>query len=183
MKRIALLPVVLVASLSAACWRTAVDTGPPPKRIVSAGCPFEGCQYGKWTATRMTDVYSQPDGLEIDIDLYPGDTVDAESGEIYSVPRRAKVVKAGDDDREQGIRAGDTLYVLHPMGEGAMAVWQNGFVKAGSLDLIVEYDPPLAKDQQPLQWTWWVKVKLADGTVAWLKNPKGLNGMDSRAGK
>lgn len=172
------LSIVAAAILAAGCWRASVDTGPPAKTIVSAGCPFEGCQYGKWTATRTTDIYTQADGLQIDFDLVPGETVEAVSGEIHSTPRRAKIVTAGEDDAEQGIRAGDTLYVLYPMGEGAMAVWQNGFMKAGSLDLVVEYDPPLPKGEPPLNWTWWVKTKLVDGTIAWLKNPKGFRGMD-----
>ena len=172
-------PLILAAVFAAAgCWRAVVDTGPPPKTIVSAGCPFEGCQYGKWTATRTTDIFAEPDGLQIDVDLAPGDTVDAASGEIHSTPRRARVVTAGDDDREQGIQSGDTIYVLYPMGEGAMAVWQNGFMKAGSLDLVVDYDPPVPTDQAPLKWTWWVKAKLVDGTIAWLKNPRNFRGMD-----
>jgi hypothetical protein len=178
-----LFTAILAAVISAGCWRPAVATGPPPKTVVSAGCPFEGCQYGDWTATRATDIYSQADGLQLDFDLYPGDTVEAVSGEIYSAPRRAKVITAGTEDREEGIRDGDMIYVLYPIGEGAMAVWQNGFLKAGSLDLVYEYDPPLPKDQAPLQWTWWVKVKLVDGTIAWLKNPKNFRGMDRRGGK
>ncbi len=177
-----LLAAVLAIVVSAGCGRAAVNTGPPPKTIVSAGCPFEGCQYGKWTATRAMDIYSQVAGLQIDFDLFPGDTVEAESGEIYSSPRRAKVVTAGPDDRAEGIQNGDMIYVLYPMGEGAVAVWQNGFVKAGSLDLVYEYDPPLQKDQAPLEWTWWVKVKLVDGTIAWLKNPRNFRGTDKRGG-
>jgi hypothetical protein len=160
------------------CWRTTVNAGPPPKTVVSAGCPFEGCQYGRWTATRATDLWAEPDGLKLDLELYPGDEIEATSGEIHSTPRRARVVTAGADDRAEGILAGDTLYVLYPVGEGAMAIWQNGFMKVGSLDLVVDYDPPVPKDQTPLNWAWWVKCKLADGTIAWLKNPKNFRGMD-----
>lgn len=178
-RRIAvLISVIFCATGAAGCWRTLVDKGPPPKTIVSAGCPFEGCQYGTWTATRTTDIYAEPDGLQIDFDLAPGDTVEARSGEIHSSPRRARVVTAGDADREEGILAGDMIYVLYPVGEGAMALWQNGFMKVGSLDLVVDYDPPVPQGQSPLNWTWWVKTKLADGTIAWLKNPKNFRGMD-----
>ena len=174
MARRAALVVCLSAFMAAGCWRTMVDKGPPPKTIVSAGCPFEGCRYGKWTTTRATGVYAEPDGMKIDFELAPGDTIDAASGEIHSTPRRARVVTAGDADRDEGIVAGDAVYVLYPVGEGAMALWQNGLMKIGSLDLVVEYDPPVPKDQPPLVWTWWVKVKLADGTIAWLKNPKNF---------
>ena len=171
--------VMLFALVTASgCWRTVIDKGPPPRTIVSAGCPSEGCQYGKWTATRPTPIFAEPDGLKIDFELAPGDTVDAASGEIHSTPRRARVVTAGADDRAEGIVAGDIVYVLYPAGEGTMALWQNGFMKAGSLDLVVDYDPPLPTGEPSLKWTWWVKTKLADGTIAWLKNPKNFRGMD-----
>jgi hypothetical protein len=170
--------LVFVLFSTTACWRTVADAAPPLKTIVSAGCPFEGCQYGKWTATHTTDIYSEPDGLRIDVSLASGDTIDAATGEIHSTPRRARVVTANDDDRAEGIVAGDIIYVLYPVGQGAMALWQNGLMKVGSLDLVVEYDPPLPKDQPPLKWTWWVKIKLPDGTIAWLKNPKNFRGMD-----
>jgi hypothetical protein len=163
------------------CWRAVVNSGPPPKMIVSAGCPFEGCQYGKWTATRTTDLWAEPDGLQLDVDLAPGDEIDAATGEIHSTPRRARVVTAGADDRADGIVAGDIIYVLYPVGEGAMAIWQNGLMKVGSLDLVVDYDPPVPQNQSPLKWTWWVKCKLADGTIAWLKDPKKFRGMDKLA--
>jgi hypothetical protein len=171
-----------VAMSAAACWRMPVKATLPPATVVSAGCPFEGCQYGKWTATRMHDLYAEPDGLQIDLDVRPGDTIQASSGEIHSTPRRARVVTAGADDIAQGIKEGDTVYALYPLGEGALAVWQNGLMKSGSLDLVVEYDPPVPKDQSPLEWTWWVKVRLVDGTIAWLRNPKDFRGMD-RLGK
>lgn len=179
MTRPGILLLVLAMAVAPGCLRREADGGPPPKMIVSAGCPFEGCHYGMWTATKTTDLFSEPDGFELDVDLYPGDTVEATSGEIHSFPRRAKVVTAGDSDAEQGIHTGDAIYVLYPMGEGALAVWQNGFMKSGSLDLVVDYDPPLPKDQPPLKWTWWVKTKLVDGTIGWLKNPKNFRGMDS----
>jgi hypothetical protein len=171
---------LFVAAGTAGCWRRVVNAGPPPKMIVSAGCPFEGCQYGRWTATRTVDLWAEPDGLPLDLDLVPGDEIDASSGEIHSTPRRARVVTAGADDRAEGIVAGDILYVLYPVGEGAMAIWQNGFMKTGSLDLVVDYDPPVPNTQAPLKWTWWVKCKLADGTIAWLKDPKNFRGMDRR---
>lgn len=166
----------------AGCWSEPVKSVLPPATVVSAGCPFEGCQYGKWTATRTTSLFAEPDGLKIDLDLLPGDTIQAASGEIHSTPRRARVLTAGADDKAQGIKVGDTVYALYPLGEGTLAVWQDGLMKSGSLDLVVEYDPPVSQGESPLQWTWWVKVRLVDGTIAWLKNPKNFRGMD-RLGK
>lgn len=173
--------LVLVAAVgSSRCASKPRDVGPPPATIVSAGCPFEGCQYGTWTATRTSELFSEPDGLKIDLTLSPGDVVQAASGEIHSSPRRARVMTAGPDDESQGIRKGDTIYALYPIGEGALALWHNGLMKSGSLDLVLEYDPPVPKNDSPLKWTWWVKVTLVDGTIAWLKNPKNFSGMDKR---
>jgi hypothetical protein len=168
--------------MTLACIERTVPPRAPANRIVAAGCPFEGCQYGRWTATRTQHLFAEPEGLRLAIDVLPGDSIDAQSGEIYARPRRARVAKAGPDDRAQDIRDGDIVYALYPLGEGALALWEAGQMKSGSLDLVLDYDPPLPAGEPPLNWTWWVKVRLVDGTIAWLKDPKDFRGMDARAG-
>jgi hypothetical protein len=105
-----------------------------------------------------------------------GQAVTAASGEVWATPRKATVTKVYKTDTEQGINVGSVVYVLYPLGEGAVAVWHEGKVKEGSLDLNFHYDQPL----EPLHWTWWVRVGLPDGTAGWVKNPHQhpLQGMD-----
>ncbi len=145
--------------------------------IVSPGaCPFEGCQYGRWIASTSVDLYESIDGRPLSRKLGKHEAVQAVSGTIYAMGSKAKVTSMDETDRAQGIKVGDTVYALYPLGEGAVAVWHDGKVKSGSLDLALEYETPL--DGQPRNWTWWVKVLLRDGTAAWIKNPTGFDGMD-----
>jgi hypothetical protein len=90
------------------------------------------------------------------------------------------VVALHQTDSANGLHVGDIVYALFPIGEGALAVWHNGAITRGSLDLRLQYDAPL--ESAPLQWTWWVLVRLADGRTGWLENPQGaFDGMDARA--
>jgi hypothetical protein len=139
-------------------------------------CPFEGCQYGRWTAREPAEVYSRINGPALKHLIKKGEQVSAVTGEIHAIPRKATVTKVYKTDQQQGINVGDTVYALCPTGEGGIAIWHAGKVARGSMDLTLQYESPL--EDKPLQWTWWVKVRLPDGTTAWLKNPKNFAGMD-----
>jgi hypothetical protein len=47
------------------------------------------------------------------------------NGEVHSVPLR---VIAQHDDSDAGVKAGDTIYILHYEGEGYNKVWHDGEV-------------------------------------------------------
>jgi hypothetical protein len=110
--------------------------------------------------------------------LAKGDAVAAVSAEVRATPRRAVVTSVDGTDQQQGITVGSVVYVLYPLGEGALAVWHEGKVKDGSVDLGLRFDTPI--ESKPLEWTWWVRVTLPDGDRVWFKNPQGqLDGMDA----
>ncbi len=157
---------------------TGPATGSVPKSlvVVSGACPFEGCQYGRWTARKAVRLYARVDGPLTKRQVRKGEKVTAISGEIHATPRRATVTKVFTTDRQQGIDVGSVVYALYPLGEGAVAVWHDGKTKKGSLDLGLKYDLPL--DRQPLKWSWWVKVRLPDGVVGWVQDPREFDGMD-----
>ena len=99
------------------------------------------------------------------------------SSEVRAVPRKAVVTRTYISDHEQGLLVGSIVYVLYPIGEGAVAVWYKGKVIHGSVDLTFRYEDvsvPLT-----LEWDWWVQVRLGDNVKGWLRNPQGkFNGMD-----
>jgi hypothetical protein len=152
----------------------------PPIEIVTKNvCPFEGCQLGNWIVRETLPVYKQPGGTQT-WNLQNGDKIYVMSSESKSLPRKAIVTNVYKTDEEQGVDVGSIVYVLCPLGEGAVAVWHKGKVIRGSLDLShLRYETPI-DSSHPLKWTWWVHVRLADGTTGWLKNPQGLcDGIDA----
>lgn len=152
------------------------ELSPPPVAIVKGACPFEGCRLGEWLSKVSIPVYDAPSGAVIR-NLSSGVTVNATASEVRAVPRKAVVTRTYFSDEEQGLHVGNLVYVLHPIGEGAVAVWYKGKVIHGSLDLTYRYEDLSA--QFTLEWDWWVQVRLGDGAEGWLRNPQGkFKGMD-----
>lgn len=161
----------------AACSVTHSDAEPPGEVVVQDACPFEGCQYGDWTAGEEIPLYDQPgNDSEPATTLRPGQKIVAVTGEIRAAPRRA-IVTAGYEGHDFPV--GTVVYALYPAGEGTVAVWHEGEVRNGSLDLQLRYDPPVPEGSA-LQWAWWVEIRLPDGTTGWVKNPQNhaFEGMD-----
>ena len=150
---------------------------PPADVVIAGGCPGEGCQLGNWSAREAVAIYDRPNG-RVSGQLPAGAAVTAIDAEVRASPRRAVVTRVYDTDQRQGIKVGSVVYVLYPLGEGAVAVWHEGKVKDGSIDLGLRFDTPI--ESKPLNWTWWVRVSLPDGATGWFKNPQGqLEGMDA----
>ena len=143
-------------------------TRPPVEWVETGACPFEGCQYGRWTAFRPVTLYERPGGPALARRLAKDDVVTATGGEVRATPVKARVKTTGPEDTEAGIAVGDIVYVLYPLGEGAVMVWKDGKAVGASIDVELEFDPPLGEGGLP--YVWWAKVKLADGTVAWVKD-------------
>ncbi|KAB2889575.1 MAG: hypothetical protein F9K32_12250 [Desulfobulbaceae bacterium] len=181
--------IILVAAIILVIWffskgsRTIYNisadmTASPPEVVAATGaCPFEGCQLGKWVARETIPVFEQIDGQQLH-SLHSGDVVHAVLAEIRAIPQKARITKTYRTDEEQGLHVGDIVYPLYPLGEGAVAIWDNGNIVEGSMDLAFDFEG--ASESDTLVWTWWVKVLLADGSAGWLQNPQGrLGGMDS----
>lgn len=143
--------------------------------VVKDARPFEGCQYGAWTARSSTALYEKVNGPLLKRQIQKGERILARTGEIHATPRRATVTHVYQSDEEQGIHVGSIVYFLYPLGEGAAKVWHEGRTKDGSMDLTLQFDSP---DTASRSWDWWVEVRMEDGTVGWLKNPAGFDGMD-----
>ena len=151
----------------------------PAEVIVPGGCPFEGCQLGRWTAREEVPVYDRKNGSMMSR-LQAGLVINATDAEIHATPVKGVVTKVYSSDEAQGIRVGTVVHLLFPLGEGAVAVWHDGKVKNGSLDLEVRTDDPNQGKGNVLNWTWWVHIRLPDGSMGWLRNPQGhFDGMDA----
>ncbi|MFO1015127.1 MAG: hypothetical protein U1E50_15340 [Caulobacteraceae bacterium] len=143
-------------------------SAPPSEWIETGACPFEGCQYGRWTATKAVTLYDRPGGAALPARLAKGDVVTAEGGEVRATPVRAVVAKAGPEDVARGLTEGSVVYALYPLGEGAVMVWKDGKTIDTSLDVELRFDPALPETGLP--YVWWAKVKRADGSTAWVRD-------------
>lgn len=144
--------------------------------INKEACPFECCGFGSWTARETIKLFEAPEGKITESKIKKGEKITALTGEVHSKPLPARVTHVWKTDEKQGIHIGDLVYILHGLGEGAVALWHDDKVKKTSMDLKYEL---LNKNGPKFPTSvWWVKIRLKDGTEAWIKNPRDFDGMD-----
>ena len=152
-----------------------VRSAPTVVRVPGA-CPFEGCQLGSWRARQRVPTFADINGVP-GRPIRIGESVTAFRAEVRAWPRQAIVTHVWDTDRQQGLRVGNSVQVLHPAGEGTVVLMYKNRMIHGSMDLGLRFTPSL--ESAPLHWTWWVQVRLKNGSAIWLRDPQGkFSGMD-----
>src|SRR5215831_17323689 len=101
----------------------AAAEAPPSPYFDWGACPFECCAYREWSAMRQTPVLAQRRrSSETAFVLAAGDKVQALTGVVVTTkPGRIVAtapIRLGEDENNVTLRAGDTLFLLRPMGEG-----------------------------------------------------------------
>jgi hypothetical protein len=160
-----LLFAVLVASVVTA--QTTGEQKPPNVYIDKGACPFECCTYREWIARTDVTLLDSPNGKKVVGRIKKGERVLALTGEVHSVPLR---VIAQHDDSDAGVKAGDTIYILHYEGEGYYKVWHDGKV--------VDVETFSDKAAQP-KATWWVKLKTRSGAIGWTVEHSNFGNQDA----
>ena len=135
--------------------RSADELKPPSDYVDKGACPFECCTYRQWVARGDLTLLDTPNGKKVVGQIKKGEKVLAMTGEIHSVPLQ---IVSPHDYPNAGVKAGDTIYLLHYVGEGFWKVWHNG--------KLVEIDDLPQKGQKP-KITWWVQLKTATGIIGW----------------
>ena len=168
-KRILTTGSMLVAFL-AICVSTARSTEeqkPPSVYIDKGACPFECCTYREWVARTDVTLLDSPNGKGVVGQFKKGEKVLALTGEVHSVPLR---VVAHKDYPEAGVKSGDTIYVLHYIGEGYWKAWHDGKV--------VELEDFPGSGAKP-KATWWVQLKTSSGAVGWTIEHRNFDNEDA----
>jgi hypothetical protein len=163
MKRVASLVIALgIAALALTAQTNSFPAGKapadahqrPPDVFVSENvCPFECCTYRDWVARTELQLHDRPRG-RITGHISKGARVKGITGVVITKPLPFRVTR-----QEEGIPAGATAYLLHPIGEGYWRVWYRG--KMVSIEL--DYSPHL----QP-KYDWWAQVRTASGQSGWV---------------
>ncbi|MTW10194.1 hypothetical protein GM658_06220 [Pseudoduganella eburnea] len=171
---ISFLPFVLGSPLAAAQEQ-------PPANFENWGvCPFECCQYRDWVADDDIPVHqSRSDQSAVIFHLHRQEKFCALTGVVVTEkpgvvlidkPVQDGYVK-GNNKPQLTLNAGDKIYMLSPLGEGAYLFWYRGKVYSSGTGLAAM---PGA-DGKDARMTWWKQVKNKAGKRGWTTSDKFSN--------
>jgi hypothetical protein len=145
----------------------------PPMPFYDWGaCPFEGCVYRNWKATRPVTVWTDRHRRHVAFTIGPGEWVRGLTGVVItSQPGVSKVLvrMTVGADRSVNVSPGDLLYTLHYAGEGYDLFWFKGKTYSDQISGDPDPDPPppgikIQIISRP-RCLWWVKIRNAKGQV------------------
>jgi hypothetical protein len=169
----------------------------PPEIYVDQGaCPFECCQYGEWTARRPAPAYAEPvDGTQPVATIMTGTKILAITGEVrtkagrFVVKKEQASMRPSANGAVEPYKPGDVVYVYTYLGEGGFKVWFKGEMYAEGIGFSPyggsagrrgeEGVDSWGELETELQSVWWVKAKLPNGRIVWLRDPSSFDGMDA----
>lgn len=155
---------------------------PTLPKIDEKACPFEGCQFGPWTATDQVQLFStwKKDRKPL-VTISKSEAVTAITG--VHVTFEPSEIKVTAPMPAYGLKLGDMIYGYMYKGEGVFSAWCNGYwVEDFDGSGIAEAgcnrncNARLLKDGST---EWWVEIKTNDGTTGWTKDTNKFAGKDA----
>lgn len=148
-------------------------------------CPFEGCQFGKWTVRKSVRVYSDWKADRKPLrQIEPGEVVEALTG--IHVTFQPAEIRVTAPIPEYGLKPGATVFAYMNLGEGFFNAWFDGFwvedfdgSGVSGLGCNRNCNARLIKEGHS---EWWVKIKTKDGAVGWTDQAENFDGTDALAG-
>lgn len=159
----------------------------PPTVYVDKGvCPFECCEYGRWTPVQAVTVFDQVDGEPVG-ELHPDVPIDAVTGDVYISQPGLVVVRRDYQSQESGHRyqAGDKIYVYTSQGEGFFRVWVDQAWLSEEITFLAGWD---SCEENGSCWgevvrvpaaRWWIKVRQDNGQQGWVQDADVFLGSDA----
>jgi hypothetical protein len=154
---------------------------PPGNYIAKGACPFECCQYRKWTVIDDTDLVDAPGSTTVVGRAVKGSRVDGLTGEVHLRPEPVLVLKDGELPK-------DTIaFLLDYGGEGYYNVYTRGKTISTSV-AVARYCFHVSDEcwgerlQAPGEGkvaVWWVKIKLPNGVIGWTDKSAHFGNMDA----
>lgn len=153
----------------------------PPHNFESWGvCPFECCTYREWTADDDIPVHKERnDKSAVVFRLQRGQAVDGVNGVVVAEKPGAVTIDRtvrdgyveGNEQPQLSLHAGDVVYMVSPLGEGAYLFWYQGKIYQSGNDLT---GMP-GVDGREAKITWWKQVRNKSGKSGWTNSDKFSN--------
>ena len=158
---------------------------PTLPKIDENACPFEGCQFGKWTAVEPVQLYSTWHSDRKPLRrLVKDEPVIAMTG--LHITFEPSEIQVTEPMPEYELKPGDTLFEYMYLGEGVFNAWFNGFwvedfdgSRISGLGCNRNCTAKLIKQGRT---EWWVKIKAQDGSIGWTNEAEKFGGTDALAG-
>jgi hypothetical protein len=153
------------------------QSGPRLPYAAYGACPFEGCIYRDWSVLADTWLLAtRRDNAAVVARVRVGETVRGLTGVVVTTKLgRAVVVRPVTIGRRQlRVRPGDTVSLLHYLGEGYFKYWLRGGIDEEFIpDQASCRNSPglfnqcaIQMDERP-QTVWWAKIRTRDGQEGW----------------
>ncbi|HWE48623.1 MAG TPA: hypothetical protein VG273_02475 [Bryobacteraceae bacterium] len=154
---------------------------PPVNYIAKGACPFECCRYGDWSVLEDTVLFAAPGSKQIAGRAKKGSRAAGLTGEVHLTPVPVAVLKGGDLPKDS------IAFVLDYAGEGFGNVYTNGKIASVPFGTAKYCFTPsdscwgeiLFPDTNQKKQVWWVRVKLANGTIGWTDKPDNFGDKDA----
>jgi hypothetical protein len=180
-------PASAIAAQGAEAGRWPEAPRPKAPVVVHQACPFECCQYGRWTLRERAVVREHPTS-NARVLFRPGTGVRlfADTGFVRIDSIGLVVLRTDYLDRMNGVQyvAGDSLLVLDYVGEGVHNGWLRG--RAVQTEIFWIPEDPVRPRAMPGQLVrnvsaqWWARVRDARGRRGWVDMSRtAVNGADA----
>lgn len=163
------------------------QTAPKPAlpKIDQNACPFEGCQFGPWTAREQVQLFSTwKSGRKQVATISKGEKVTAITGvHVTAEPSESQITTPIP---QYGLKPGDIIFGYMNLGEGVFNAWFNGYwvedFDGSGIDGLGCSRKCNAKLIKPGRFEWWVEIKTKNGGLAWTRDGDKFDGTDALGG-
>ena len=139
--------------------------------VAKHACPFECCQYGRWTARVSLRVRPRIRELRaVAFTIAAGDSFTALEGEVWVnrpglmiVRRRLPIYEGGG--ARTFLRPGERVLLLDSLGEGGWNAWARGR-RVGTNE--EDWGDSIVRVVRWPDFEWWVHVRTLDGRTGWV---------------
>jgi hypothetical protein len=153
----------------------------PPQQYQDPGaCPFEGCVYRDWIATKDTDVYADwqtySSGTPALFQVRNGEKVLAVTGVVVIEKPGVVLLKQAHRLGNMTAQQGEIFYVLTNRGEGfSKIMFRNQVIDSVDLN---DYQGNSFQALSFPETIWWVQIRNSQGRTGWIKDADNFTNKD-----